>query len=182
MTTTINKLPRSFFEASTITVARNLIGAKLVWKQRELIITETEAYLGLDDEACHAAKGRTKRTEPMFGQPGCLYIYFIYGMYYCMNIVTECEGFPAAVLIRGAIDLTTGSHLNGPGKLCKYLAIDKSYNCLDIIDNPDIYLTTSRHELEIITTTRIGISKAQDKPWRFVAKPEEKAWTRLLLG
>jgi DNA-3-methyladenine glycosylase len=169
MTTITTKLSRSFFEAPTVTVARELIGSRLIWRQKELLITETEAYRGLDDEACHASKGRTKRTEVMFGQPGRLYIYFIYGMYYCMNIVTEREGFPAAVLIRGALDLTTGSHLTGPGKLCKYLAIDKSYNCLDIIDNPDIYLTTYHHKLEITTTPRIGISKAKDKPWRFVA-------------
>src|SRR6478752_1914574 len=104
-----NKLQRDFFEAPTVTVARDLIGKKLVWKQKELVITETEAYIGDGDEACHASCGKTKRTEVMFGKPGCLYIYFIYGMYYCMNIVTEREGFPAAVLIRGAIDVRNGS-------------------------------------------------------------------------
>jgi DNA-3-methyladenine glycosylase len=172
MTIHTNKLQRDFFEAPTITVARGLIGKKLVWKQKELIITETEAYVGKDDEACHASRGKTKRTEVMFGKPGCLYIYFIYGMYYCMNIVTEREGFPAAVLIRGAIDITEGSNaiLNGPGKLCKYLSIDKTYNCLNIIENDHIYLVDTHHKFEISATPRIGISKAQDKLWRFVTK------------
>jgi DNA-3-methyladenine glycosylase len=167
----MEKLAQSFFEAPTVMVARALIGKQFFWKGKRLVITETEAYIGKDDEACHAFRGRTKRTEVMFGKAGCLYVYFIYGMYYCMNIVTEKEGFPAAVLIRSAIDITNNKMvINGPGKLCKYLAIDKTYNHLDVVNNEEIYLLNSNSEYEILVTPRIGISKAREKPWRFIAK------------
>ena len=82
-------LCKNFFEQPTVTVAQNLIGTTLVYQDREIIITETEGYVGEDDPACHAAKGRTKRTEVMFGPAGITYVYLIYGMYHCLNIVTK---------------------------------------------------------------------------------------------
>ena len=119
-------LKRNFFNQPTLEVAKNLLGKMLVFEGFSGFVTETEAYIGQDDPACHASKGRTKRTDVMFGPPGYSYVYMIYGMYYCFNIVTEEEGYPAAVLIRG---LKLISHdqvlLDGPGKLCKRLNINK---------------------------------------------------------
>ncbi|WP_039456411.1 DNA-3-methyladenine glycosylase [Candidatus Jidaibacter acanthamoebae] len=167
----MQKLDLKFFERPTLLVAEELIGKYFIFNDKKLIITETEAYIGRDDEACHAARGKTKRTEVMFGRAGCLYIYFIYGMYYCMNVVTEEEGSAAAVLIRGALDISKPEQklLNGPGKLCKNLSIDKTYNTLDIVENDRIYFLGSDLKYEIQSTPRIGISKAKDKPWRFIA-------------
>ncbi len=167
----MKKLDIEFFERPTLLVAKELIGKYLIFKNRKLIITETEAYISENDEACHASRGKTKRTEVMFGKAGCLYVYFIYGMYYCMNVVTEREGFAAAVLIRGALEITDEYQklFNGPGKLCKALSVDKSYNTLNIIENDEIYFLDSPLKYPILTTPRIGISKAQDKLWRFLA-------------
>lgn len=155
------KLPRKFYKKNTLKVAQDLLGKILVRKYRgkKLVgkIVETEAYIGKDDLACHASRGLTKRNRVMFGQAGFAYIYIIYGMYYCLNIVTEKEGFPAAVLIR-AIEPIAGidvmqklrvkslnspdrdtkfkkRHLpidksltNGPGKLCRAMSINKNLN------------------------------------------------------
>ncbi|HJD56309.1 MAG TPA: DNA-3-methyladenine glycosylase [Rickettsia endosymbiont of Pyrocoelia pectoralis] len=95
-------LPREFFARDTNIVSQELIGKVLYFQGKTAIITETESYIGQDDPACHAARGRTKRTDIMFGLAGYSYVYLIYGMYYCLNFVTETEGFPAATLIRGA--------------------------------------------------------------------------------
>lgn len=130
-------LTRDFYEYNTLKVARDLLDKFLVRKIGKKIIagmiTETEAYCGPNDLASHASRGRTPRTEIMFGPPGRAYIYIIYGMYYCLNIVTEKKGYPAAVLIRGVkIDGVDYSKTNGPGKLCKFLKIDKKLNGIDI--------------------------------------------------
>lgn len=113
-------LKKSFYEQSSLTVAGKLLGKKLLFNQHQGIITETEAYIGQDDPAAHSARGYTKRTSVMFGSPGFSYVYFIYGMYYCLNVVTEQEGFPAAVLIRGIVLLSENKPntiINGPGKI-----------------------------------------------------------------
>src|ERR1051325_9326643 len=129
-------LPRSFYARDTEVVARELLGAVLVCRSREGLtagrIVETEAYLGEHDLACHAAAGRTTRTDPLYGAPGLAYVYFIYGMYWCFNAVTRAEGLPSAVLVRAlepleGIDLmrqrrrlrsnTDTDLTNGPGKL-----------------------------------------------------------------
>src|SRR3989344_7227500 len=116
------KLNREFFNRNTVVVARELLGKYLVRKIGSKIvrakITETEAYCGPRDLACHASRGMTPRTKVMFGPPGRAYIYLIYGMYHCLNIVTEKEGYPAAVLIRGC------ELADGPGKTCRDLKID----------------------------------------------------------
>jgi DNA-3-methyladenine glycosylase len=168
----MEKLKREFFERSTLLVAEELIGKFFIFNNKRLIITETEAYVGIGDEACHAARGRTKRTEALYGKPGCLYIYFIYGMYFCMNIVAEKEDVAGGVLLRGMLDVSVEPNklLDGPGKLCKYLKIDKSYYGLDIVENDNVYLMDYGKKYPVSITPRIGISKAQDKLWRFLAQ------------
>ena len=127
-------LPRIYFNRPTLTVARSLIGKYLVREIDGRIlagkIVEVEAYVGSQDRACHAAKGRTQRTEVMFGPAGVAYVYLIYGMYHCLNVVTEREEFPSAVLIR-AIELN-GELIDGPGRLCRALEIDRRLNRVDL--------------------------------------------------
>ena len=137
-------LPRDFFARPTLLVARELLGQRLVrhWEGQRLAgrIVEVEAYIGMDDLASHARFGKTKRNAAMFGPPGCAYVYLIYGMYACLNLVTEAENFPAAVLIR-ALEPIEGIEIQqqrrgasvalrdlarGPGRLCQALAIDRS--------------------------------------------------------
>jgi len=126
------RLKKKFFNRNTVVVARELLGKFLVRRiGNKLIragITETEAYCGIRDLACHASKGLTKRTKVMFGPAGFSYVYMIYGMYHCLNIVTEKEGNPSAVLIRAV----GYENCDGPGKLCRELRIDKKLNEIDI--------------------------------------------------
>lgn len=170
----MKRLNRSFFNQPTLLVAEELLGKVLVFKNHQGIITETEAYLGFDDPASHAARGETPRTKIMFGKPGFAYVYLIYGMYYCLNIVTENEGFPAAVLIRG-LKLLTGSHthLNGPGKICRYMGITKAQNGIDMVKSPDLKVGCIQKSLEFSKTPRIGIKVGLDKHWRFLAKLDD---------
>jgi DNA-3-methyladenine glycosylase len=165
------RLTYDFYERPVTTVARELIGKKFVWNSFEGIITETEAYRGLDDAASHAARGMTPRSQIMFGPAGRIYVYFIYGMYHCLNIVTEGPGEPSAVLIRG-IKLST-IHLNGPGKICRHLGINTSHTGLDITTQPTIYITRGIVPQQTLMTPRIGIKKATDKLWRFIMGPDE---------
>lgn len=162
------RLARSFFDRPTLEVAQDLLGKKLIYQKQEGIIYETEAYIGQDDPACHAAKGLTSRTQVMFGPAGHSYIYLIYGMYHCLNFVTEKEGFPAAVLIRGLWIPNTNIFLNGPGKVCQYLGLTKDQNNIDIITHLDFYLTEGVHISRFETTPRIGIKEGKDRLWRFV--------------
>ena len=179
-------LPQPFYDRKTLIVAQALLGKFLVRKIRKKIITgmitETEAYFGPSDLASHASRGRTPRTELMFGPPGHAYIYMIYGMYYCLNVVTEKKDYPAAVLIRGIkIDGIDYGKTNGPGKLCKFLKIDTMLNGIEItvgngrdrsllwIENRGIKIKSS----QILRTPRIGVGyagKYKDKKWRFILK------------
>lgn len=169
----MRRLDRDFFIRPTLEVSKDLIGKVLMFKEIPSVIVETEAYVGSEDAACHAAKGMTKRNEAMFKIGGYTYVYFIYGMYYCLNIVTEYEGFPAAVLIRGVKLLNQAPvKLNGPGKLCKYLGIDLVYNKIDTISSKEIFVNDVGIKFEFKATPRIGISKAKDHLWRFVALNE----------
>lgn len=192
----MNKLERDFYDRDTITAARELLGKYLVreYEGEKLIcrITETEAYIGRCDKACHAYQyKRTSRTETLFARPGTAYIYLIYGMYHCLNLVTEPEGEPAAVLIRGltaveGIDTMkrlrfpgTGdkltpyqqkNFLNGPGKLCKALSLDRSCNGTDLTGNTLYVLDPGEAAQPIHSGPRIGIDYAEeaiDFPWRF---------------
>nr|NIS38601.1 DNA-3-methyladenine glycosylase [Candidatus Saccharibacteria bacterium]NIV04046.1 DNA-3-methyladenine glycosylase [Calditrichia bacterium]NIV72423.1 DNA-3-methyladenine glycosylase [Calditrichia bacterium]NIV99500.1 DNA-3-methyladenine glycosylase [Candidatus Saccharibacteria bacterium]NIW79792.1 DNA-3-methyladenine glycosylase [Calditrichia bacterium] len=170
------------------TVARELLGTYLIRRigHEQLIgkIVEVEAYIGEDDPACHASRGKTNRTALMFGPPGYAYIYFIYGMYYCLNAVTEAEGFPAAVLIRAVQPiagiekmkkLRKNSRLhqltNGPGKLCQAFALDKGLNGVDLCSG-EVFISAGEavSTAHISVSSRIGIREGKDAPWRFYIK------------
>lgn len=166
------KLSREFFQQPTCTVAEALLGKVLCVHGKRIILTETEAYHGFDDPASHAYRGKTPRTSIMFGPAGFTYVYLIYGMYHCLNIVTEQEGYPAAVLIRGGICEETQQRINGPGKLCRYLSLDRRHNALDVTAHPDIYLEDRNLSFPATATPRIGIKQGLDKAWRFVAKKQ----------
>jgi len=184
MSSKAKKLKRGFYLRPTLEVARDLIGKYLVYRTGGRLLSarlvEVEAYIGEDDPACHAAVGRTPRNEVMYGPGGFSYVYFIYGMYYCLNIVTEVKGFPAAVLIRGAepvdgieiMNLNYGRTrqvrlTNGPGKLCKAFNLTRKQNNLDLTGS-NLYLE-DRHDraARIKSSARIGIKKGVDKNWRF---------------
>lgn len=168
------RLGLDFFNRDTCTVAKELLGQKLVFFNKEGIITETEAYVGETDPACHASRGRTPRTEIMYGSAGYSYIYLIYGMYHCLNIVTENIGFPAAVLIRGLL-VDNNQNIDGPGKLCKHLGINLDHNNIDIINSENFYIEhhTAKNDIKFISSPRIGISKAKDRLWRYVLKTKQ---------
>ncbi|NRA73771.1 MAG: DNA-3-methyladenine glycosylase [Rickettsiales bacterium] len=162
-------LRREFFERSTLAVAQDLLGKVFSFNNIQGVITETEAYIGQDDPARHAAKGKTKRTQTMFGLAGYSYIYMIYGMYYCLNFVTEKVDFPAAVLIRAIeIEGVSQKSLNGPGKLCRYLGITKQHNKTDLTKSNDFAVFDIQQKIPYIATPRIGIKVGTDKLWRFV--------------
>jgi len=186
-------LNREFFSQPTLTVARSLLGQRLVRvlndRRLEGLIVETEAYVGPQDSANHASRGRTARTELMFGSPGHAYIYLIYGMHFMLNIVTEREGFPAAVLIR-AVEPVAGLEAmqanrpnasernlsNGPGKLCQALGIDKTLHGWDVTLGQKLWLEARDPppDLSIGTGPRVGIAYAraadQAAAWRFWVK------------
>lgn len=170
------KLSREFYERDTHQVAKELLGKLLVrqWRGKKLMtrITEVESYVGEDDQASHASRGRTPRTEVMFGEAGHAYVYLIYGIYHCLNVVTEHTGFPAAVLIRAAEGFT------GPGKLCRGLHITRAQNRLDITHSERLYIADDNFrvaEKDISATPRIGVDYAGDHaqlPWRYLIQSE----------
>lgn len=193
-------LTRDFYSRDTLAAARDLLGRELVRVTEdgaELVcrITETEAYIGRMDKACHAYNyKRTPRTETLFAPPGTAYIYLIYGMYHCLNFVTEEEGEPAAVLIRGAVPAANGdiiaknrfgrkmdeltsyqrkNFLNGPGKLCRGLSLTRAQNGLDLTrPTGRLYLRPGcpPDPGRIHTGPRVGIDYAEEAvsfPWRF---------------
>ena len=168
-------LPRSYFNRPTVQVARSLIGKYLVRviNGRMLAgkIIEVEAYVGSEDKACHASKGRTRRTDVMFGPAGIAYVYLIYGMHHCLNVVTEREEFPAAVLIR-AIELD-GKLIDGPGRLCRAMQIDRSLNRADLTMGESLWFEDRGASVKrgnVGAHPRIGVDYAgvwAKKPWRF---------------
>src|ERR1700686_5411033 len=130
----MRKLPRAFYDRDTILVARELLGKHLIHEERIGRIVETEAYLGPHDLAAHSARGLTKRTKVMFGPPGHAYVYLIYGMHWCMNVVTEEDGVAGAVLLRALEPVgNVEGRTQGPALLCKALAIDKRLNGHDLL-------------------------------------------------
>lgn len=168
-------LPRAFFARPTQAVALALLGAYLVHdgpRGRQIgRIVETEAYVGRQDRASHASRGRTRRTEVMFGPPGYAYVYLVYGMYYCLNVVTEEEGYPAAVLIR-ALEPCAGidGPTSGPGRLCRALAIDRRHDRADLTAPPLSLVDGARPAGPVVAGPRVGVSYAGVwalKPWRF---------------
>lgn len=163
------KLERAFFNRSVVDVAKDLIGKRLLFNDYSAIITETEAYRGSDDPASHAFRGKTARSAIMFGPPGFSYVYMIYGMYYCLNIVAEDEGQPAAVLIRGAqLEKPYEAIIDGPGRFCKRLGITRDHTALDLVAGP-FSVEEAGLDLPVSATARIGITTGTDKLWRFVA-------------
>jgi len=168
-------ITRSYFNRPTLTVARWMIGKYLVRQNGTGItagkIIEVEAYIGPQDKACHASKGRTPRTEVLFGPPGISYVYLIYGMYHCLNVVTERAGFPAAVLIR-AVEVN-GELIDGPGRLCRALEIDRSLDRLDMTSGESMWFEDRGAAIPrgaIGMFPRIGVDYAGEwakKPWRF---------------
>ena len=181
-------LPSAFFARDTVKVAPDLLGKHLVrLKEGERMIgriVEVEAYRGSDDPASHAFRGLTPRNAPMFGDPGHAYIYFTYGNHYCLNITTQKAGTPGAILLRAlepveGIDVmrrfrpnVPDSELtNGPGKLTKALAIDKSLNEQDMtVKGPLFVADPGKEDLEIWRSTRVGIREGMDRLWRFYVK------------
>jgi DNA-3-methyladenine glycosylase len=184
----VKKLPRSFYSRSTLQVAQDLIGKVLVrdFGGRRLSgkIVETEAYVGPHDLACHASKGHTPRTAIMFGAAGYAYVYMIYGFYFCLNVVTERRGYPAAVLIRAVDPLENLDFMrelrnnperdtniaSGPGKLCRAMSIDKRLNGEDLLGHTLWIEDRKLDSGPILTSPRVGVDYAgeyKDKPWRF---------------
>lgn len=165
------RLSRDFFNRPTLNVASELLGKVMIFGRHAGVITETEAYIGQNDPACHAARGRTERNAVMFGPAGFTYVYFIYGMYHCLNFVTEEEGCPAAVLIRGFMQISPSPlHLNGPGKICRDLGITRDHNGINVAESLSFYVKESPFSPQYEATPRIGIKKGQEKLWRFVVK------------
>jgi len=163
----LKKLPHSFFNRPAVDLARDLIGKILVrrigTKELRARIVETEAYIGTHDLACHASKGRTARTEVMFGPAGHAYVYFIYGMYDMLNIVASKEDDAQAVLVRAAEPLDDWkADLSGPGKLARALHIARALNGADLTGNKLYLLDNPRDRPEVIATKRIGVDYAGD--------------------
>lgn len=166
----MERLNKEFFHRPCLEVARDLVGKQLVCGDKHLRISETEAYWGEDDTACHAHKGRTKRTEVLYAQPGTIYVYLCYGIHWLLNIVTGEEGDPQAVLIRACEEAP------GPGKLTKALGITGIYNRQSILQTPDLWIGDDGFRCELIPDRRVGIGYAseedQAKLWRFkMGKP-----------
>jgi DNA-3-methyladenine glycosylase len=178
-------LKRAFYERAAVEVARDLLGKVLVHRSVAGMIVETEAYLGGDDLAAHSARGITDRTRVIFGPPGHAYVYFIYGMYDCLNIVAEPAGHPGCVLIR-ALEPVAGAEImqsrrpaakrledlaSGPGKLTLAMGITRAHNGADLTRGPLVVRTPAEpHRLEIAVTPRIGIRECADWPLRFLIK------------
>ncbi|MBI4457032.1 MAG: DNA-3-methyladenine glycosylase [Acidobacteria bacterium] len=177
-------LPRNFYERNALQVTRDLIGKVLLRHLHNTVlmghIVETEAYIGEDDPACHAARGLTPRTRIMYGPPGFSYVYFTYGMYYMLNAVCDREGFPAAVLIR-AVEPIGGLEemmqlrsrhrehglTNGPGKLCVAFGITKELNGVDLtLKNSPLQICEGDEITTVAWSGRVGIREGGEKMWR----------------
>jgi DNA-3-methyladenine glycosylase len=183
-------LPRNFYNRPTLTVARELIGTRLVRILDGVrlvgLITEAEAYIGESDLACHAKAGRTPRTQVMYGPPGHAYVYFTYGNHWMLNAVTEQEGFPAAVLIRAIQPIEgvevmsarrNGRDAFGPGKLTKAMGISKTDNTVDLTKaSNDLWIEAgiSVPDKNVTIGPRVGLNTVPEpwlsKPWRFLVR------------
>lgn len=188
----MKRLSRSFFKRPTLIVARDLLGKYLVVKRGSTVVSgmivETEAYVGKDDLACHASKGRTPRTETLYAHAGTVYVYLIYGMYHCLNIVTESKDFPSAVLLR-AVQPVDGIALmekrrktkqatalaSGPGKICQAFEITKRMNG-ETISGDELWIEdrgVSVRDDDIAAVPRVGVDYAgacKEYPWRLYIK------------
>jgi DNA-3-methyladenine glycosylase len=192
-------LERAFYQRPTVDVARNLLGRMLVSVTPEGRTTgrivETEAYLGADDPASHAARLRTGRVEAMWGEPGIAYVYRSYGIHAMLNVVTEPLGETGAVLIRAlepvfGVDLMRARRgiederllCSGPGKLCQALAIGLDLHGTDLVSSDRLWISPGETPRDVSTSGRIGISRGQAHPWRFwvTSNPHVSAHRRAL--
>jgi DNA-3-methyladenine glycosylase len=194
------RLTRRFFQHPTLIVARELLGARLVRVERSGsrssgLIVEVEAYIGSDDLGCHARAGRTARNAAMWGPAGHAYVYFTYGMHWCLNVVTEVDGFPAAVLLRALVPAEGRETMRrrrgpagdrdmtgGPARLCQALGIDRRYNGHDLCaPEANLFLETGVliPELDVTKSPRVGLNKVPEPwrslPWRFLVRPSAQA-------
>ncbi len=177
-------LPRAFYARPTLEVARELLGKALVREEdgglTGGLIVEAEAYLGQEDPASHAFRRQTPRNRFMWLGPGHTYVYRTYGMYYCLNLVTEAEGRPAAVLLRAlqplwGLDRMAGRRggrgarllASGPGRLCAALGLDLAWSGLDLLAGPLRVLEVGLSPSVVNSGPRVGISRAVERPWRF---------------
>ncbi len=166
----MKKLDEKFYQRDVLDVAQDLVGkiivSKIKGEEIRVRITETEAYCGEEDTACHAHKGRTKRTEVLYGKSGVMYVYLCYGMHWLMNVVTGEEEKPQAVLFRA------GENLNGPAKLTKALGVTGEQNLQPLVENSQIWIEDDGIKHNYHTDTRVGIAYAtqefRDKQWRFI--------------
>ena len=181
-------LPREFYSKDTVTVAKNLLGKKIVRKigKNEIsgIITETEAYRHTDDPASHAFRRITARNKVMFEEVGLAYVYFTYGMYFCFNVVAKTPKTAAGAVLIRAIEPVKGIKImqrnrgninqknltNGPAKLAQALDISKKQYGIDLTKNSELYISEGIGRKKIISSPRIGITKAVDKLWNFKIK------------
>ena len=164
----MDRLPYEFYHRPCDAVARDLVGKVIVHGDIRLRISETEVYWGESDTACHASKGRTKRTEVLYAPAGTIYVYLCYGIHWLMNIVTGDREDPQAVLIRACVEAP------GPGKLTKLLGITGEYNRQSILETPDLWIGDDGFRCRIETAPRVGIGYAspedQARLWRFILK------------
>ena len=164
----MKRLDYDFFHRPCLEVARDLVGKCLIYNGQMLRISETEAYCGEADTACHAHKGRTRRTEVMYGDAGTIYIYLCYGIHWMLNIVTGEKDQPEAVLIRACAEAP------GPGRLTKHLGITGSLNGKSVVDSPELQIADDGRSCTVATGKRVGIGYAsqedQDRLWRFILR------------
>ena len=167
---------RALLRSPAVEAARGLIGQVLVRRDsrgiRAARIVETEAYLGAGDPAAHAFRGRTRRTDPLWGEPGTLYVYFIYGMHHCLNLAVDAPGVPGCVLIRAAEPLPasglTRDACRGPGRLCRALDVDRRLTGSHVFEeDPPLTLREGRTPLRVVTSPRVGIRQAVRRRLRF---------------
>ncbi len=190
MVSVVKALPRSFYNRPTLTVARELLGARLVRILDGVklvgVIVETEGYIGEEDLACHAKAGLTPRTAPMYGPAGHAYVYFTYGNHWMLNAVTEGKGFPAAVLIRAIQPIEGvevmlarrgGRDTLGPGKLTQAMGITKSENNVNLTESTSgLWIEAGQiiPEISVTKSPRVGLNNTPEpwlsKPWRFLVK------------
>ena len=166
------RLGSGFFSRDALDVAPELLGKALVrsypdGSERRLLITETEVYRGEEDTACHAHRGRTKRTEMLYRGGGAVYVYLCYGMHWLMNVITGEREQPQGVLLRA------GAVHNGPAKLTKYLQVDKQFNGDSFLTCPELWIADDGFRPALRTDVRVGIDYAgaywKNMPWRWIA-------------
>ncbi|MDB4941575.1 MAG: DNA-3-methyladenine glycosylase [Labilithrix sp.] len=166
-------LPRAFYERDALVVARALVGTYLVHGEKVARIVETEAYRGPKDLACHAKVGLTKRTKTLYGPPGRAYVFLIYGMYECFNVVCFGEGKGHAVLVRGVEPvrgIAEGVRTDGPGRATRALGITRAYDAADLVTGPELVVTARTKRPKIAVSARVGVGYAgaiAEAPWRF---------------